>query len=53
MTCSQLAKRLGVKPQAITARRHRQDFSRWVSDHDPEGRSWLYSSTHKGYLATV
>jgi cation transport ATPase len=50
ITPSELAKRLGVNRQTITARRRREDFSSWVSQRDPDGVVWLYCQTTKRYL---
>jgi hypothetical protein len=46
-----LAKRLGVAYQALTARRLKPEFTRWTQDQDPEGRAWRYDSEARLFYA--
>lgn len=46
----ELAKRLGVTSQALTARRAKSEFSNWTQSQDPEGQAWQYdAATHCFY----
>ena len=49
MTCVELAERLGVSRQIITARRGRNDFKSWVATQDPDGLSWSYCQENRLY----
>jgi cation transport ATPase len=46
-----LAKRLGVAYQALTARRLKPEFTRWTQDQDPEGKAWRYDSQSRLFYA--
>jgi hypothetical protein len=49
VSTSELAKRLGVPHQTLTARRNRADFRSWSEQRDPEGTAWLYCRQTKAY----
>ncbi|BAU06031.1 heavy metal translocating P-type ATPase [Fischerella sp. NIES-3754] len=44
---SELAKRLGLSPQALTRHRSRPGFIEWSRIQDPEGVAWVYEPTTK------
>lgn len=44
-----LARRLGVAHQTLTARRSRPDFCSWVQQRDPDGTAWSYCGQSKAY----
>ncbi|MCP6760293.1 MAG: heavy metal translocating P-type ATPase [Fischerella sp. CENA71] len=44
---SELAKRLGLSPQALTRHRSRPGFIEWSKIQDPEGVAWVYEPTTK------
>ncbi|PMB12144.1 heavy metal translocating P-type ATPase [Fischerella thermalis CCMEE 5282] len=46
---SELAKRLGLSPQALTRHRSRPGFIEWSRIQDPEGVAWVYEPTTKSF----
>jgi len=49
----ELAQRLGVSHQAITAHRSRADFHQWIQTRDPDGHAWTYSKATRAYRREV
>jgi len=53
VSTAELARRLGVPHQTLTARRRRPDFSSWAENHDPDRKGWLYCGKTKAYRVLV
>lgn len=49
LTQTELATRLGVKPNTLRTRKKRSDFAEWSSKKDPDKRSWQYLEKTKKF----
>jgi len=53
LNLSDLAKRVGLSYQKISSRRSQDDFTAWISSHDPEGCGWKYCEEMNAYSAVT